>query len=300
MAQSEIDSPFAPPSAGPPAGRRPLLDRLLIGIVATLTIAVVRAWLDPILGGHVAFAIFYIAIIFTAWYSGFWPALFVLSLGWCLASYLFDDSRGSLAVRSFRNQVGCTVYISVGVYLAYLIDWLTRDIARRQQVEKALRASQEELQMHQVELAHMSRLSVMGEMAASLAHELNQPLHAAKNFARGSIRRLLKNPEHDVELMTVLERIAEEADRAAEIIRRVRDFVQKANPRVSAISLNDLVQEAVPIINLERKRTCTKIDCELAADLAAVMADPIQIEQVVVNLARNGLESMHETPQGQS
>ena len=90
--------------------------------------------------------------------------------------------------------------------------------------------------MHQIELAHMSRLSIMGEMAASLAHELNQPLHAAKNYARGSIRRLLKDPEHDAELMAALERIAEEADRAAEILRRVRDFVQKTGPHVSAIS----------------------------------------------------------------
>ena len=79
----------------------------------------------------------------------------------------------------------------------------------------------------------MSRLSIMGEMAASLAHELNQPLHAAKNYARGSIRRLLKNPQHDAELMTALERMADEADRAAEILRRVRDFVQKTGPHVS-------------------------------------------------------------------
>ena len=191
------------------------------------------------------------------------------------------------------------VYVVVGVYLAYLIHWLTRDIARRQQVESDLRASQEQLQLHQIELAHMSRLSIMGEMVASLAHELNQPLHAAKNYARGSIRRLLKNPEHDAELMTALEHIAEEADRAAEILRRVRDFVQKTGPHVSAISVNDLVQEAVTIINLELKRTRARIVCELAPDIAPVMADPIQIEQVVVNLARNGLESMHETPEEQ-
>ena len=150
-------------------------------------------WLDPILHGAVAFAIFYIAIIFTAGISVFGRHCLSWRLGWCLASYLFDDSRGSLAVSPFRNQVGCTVYIVVGIYLTYLIHWLKRDIARRQQVESDLRASQEQLQVHQMELAHMSRLSIMGEMAASLAHELNQPLHAAKNYARGSIRRLLKN-----------------------------------------------------------------------------------------------------------
>ncbi len=114
-----------------------MLDRCLIGIVATLVIAVVRWWLDPILGTTAAFAIFYSAIIFTAWYSGLWPALFALALGWCLASYLFDSSRGELAVYPFRNQVACAVYVVVGIYLAYLIDRLTRDIARRQQVQNA-------------------------------------------------------------------------------------------------------------------------------------------------------------------
>ena len=170
----------------------------------------------------------------------FFPGTDYLGAGPCLASYLFDDSRGALAVYAFRRQIACLVYIAVGVYLAYLIDWLTRDIARRQQVERDLRVSQDQLQSHQIELCSMSRLSIMGEMAASLAHELNQPLHAAKNYARGSIRRLLKAPQHDAEIMAALERIGEEADRAAEILRRVRNFVQKTGPQVSVISLGDL------------------------------------------------------------
>ncbi len=288
-----------PEYAGIRLVRRSLLDRYLIAAAATLLVAVVRWYLDPVLGTAAAFAIFYIAIIFTAWCCGFGPALAALAIGWCLASYLFDSTRGHLAVYTFRNQVACTVYVAVGVYLAYLIDWLTRDIARRRQVERDLRTSQEQLQLRQMELAHMSRLSVMGEMAASLAHELNQPLHAAKNYARGSIRRLLKDPEHDAELMAVLERIGEEADRAAKILRRIRDFVQKTGPHVSAVSLSDLVQDAVAIINLERKRSLATVVCEPGLELAPVRADPIQIEQVVVNLARNGLEAMQETPAGQ-
>ena len=75
IAQNETASPFSQPLTGPPAARRPLLDRCLIGILATLVVAVVRAWLYPVLDHAAAFAIFYIAIIFTAWYSGFWPAL---------------------------------------------------------------------------------------------------------------------------------------------------------------------------------------------------------------------------------
>ncbi len=139
----------------------------------------------------------------------------------------------------------------------------------------------------------------MGEMVASLAHELNQPLHAAKNYARGCIRRMLKTPHQDAELLEALEHMANETDRAAEILRRVRDFVQKTGPCVSAISLNELVQDAVMINSLEIKQTRATIVCDLAPDVAPVMADPIQIEQVVVNLARNGLEAMSESPEEQ-
>ena len=91
---------------------------------------------------------------------------------------------------------------------------------------------------HQAELAHVARLSMMGEMAASLAHELNQPLHAVKNYAYGSICRLLKMPERDEELVVALEQISEEANRAAEIIRRVKGFVQKREPRFSEVVVN--------------------------------------------------------------
>lgn len=289
----------SPQPRGPGVAQRPLLDRCLIAIVATLAVAVVRWWLDPILGTSAAFAIFYIAIIFTAWYSGFWPALFALAMGVLLADYLFDRSRGDFSIYPLRSQVGCAVYVIVGIYLSHLINWLTRDIARRQQVESDLRISQEQLQLHQAELAHMSRLSTMGEMAAGLAHELNQPLHAARNYARGSIRRLQKNPQDDGEVMAALEHIANEVDRAAEIIRRVRDFVQKIGPNTVAISINDVVEEAVTIVNLEVKQTHGRIVWELASDLAPVSVDPIQIEQVVVNLVRNGLEAMHDVPEEQ-
>jgi signal transduction histidine kinase len=279
--------------------QRTWLDRYLIAVAATLVVAVIRWWLDPILGTAAAFATFYLAIIFTAWYGGFWPAIVSLALGVCIASYMFDSTRGDLAVYPLREQLGCGIYTSVGIYLAYLIASLTRDIVRRQLLESDLRISQEQSQLHLTELAHISRLSVMGEMAAGLAHELNQPLHAAKNYARGSIRRLSRNPHDDGEVMTALEHIAREADRAAEILRRVRSFVEKTGPHVATISLNEVVTAALTIVNIELKRTGGRIVCDLASNLAPVKADPIQVEQVIVNLARNALEAMHDIPEEQ-
>ena len=277
-----------------PTRPQPLLTRYAIAIAITVVVTLARFACDPVLASHSVFQFYFASVVLAAWYCGLGPSILNIALGATIASYTFAEPRGSFRIYGLGHQLGLVMFCVISSYMAYLIYWLNRDIARRRQIESDLRASQEQLQSHQTELAHMSRLSVMGEMAASLAHELNQPLHAAKNYARGCVRRLLKDPEHDVELVTALEHIAREADRAAEIIRRVREFVQKTGPQVSAISVNDLVQEAVTIINLELKQTRARIACELAPGIALVEADPIQIEQVVVNLALNGLESMRE------
>jgi signal transduction histidine kinase len=272
--------------------RSSYFDRYLVAIAATLAVAVVRWWLDPILGSTAAFRVFYISITFMAWYRGLGPAFLSLILGFCLADYLFGETRGSFALYPFRDQMNGVLYLVIGSYFAILIAWLTRDIARRKQVQSALRKSQDELQVRHIELAHVSRVSVMGEMAASLAHELKQPLQAVRNYARGIILRLRKKP-HDVdEVLSALEHIVNQADRMSEIISRVRDFVRKLDSHIVEIQVNDVINDAVALLGIEVLRTRGRIVCELASDLAAVRIDPIQIEQVVVNLVRNGLEAM--------
>ena len=171
------------------------------------------------------------------------------------------------------------------------------DIEELKQAQEILRqAHDEQLQRHQAELAHVARLGMMGEMAASLAHELNQPLHAVKNYAYGSICRLQKMPERDGEVVVALEQIGEEASRAAEIIRRVMGFVQKREPRFTEVVMNGLVEEAVLLSKVELDRRQAAIVLEFDRDLPAVIGDAIQIEQVIMNLVRNGLEAMDETP----
>ena len=278
---------------------RPAWQRYALAIAITVLVTLTRFALDPILTNHSVFIFYFASVILAAWYCGFGPSMLNVVLGAAIASFAFAEPRGSFRIAEFRHQVGLAFYCITSSYLAYLIHWLNRDIARRQQVERDYRRSQEQVQLHQLELAHLARLGVMGEMVAGLAHELNQPLHAAKNYARGGIRRLLKSAEHDEELLMALERIGQEADRAAEILHRVRAFVQKTGPDIAAISVNILVQDAVAINSLELQQTGTRIVCELAPDIPPAMADRIQIEQVIVNLARNGLESMSEVPEEQ-
>ncbi len=174
---------------------------------------------------------------------------------------------------------------------------LETNVKLRQAQEILKQAHDEQLQRHRTELAHVARLSMMGQMAASLAHELNQPLHAVKNYAYGSICRLQKMPERDEEFVIALEQISEEASRAAEIIRRVKWFVQKHELQFSEAIVNNLVEEVVLFSKAELKqRGHAKIVLELAENLPAVMGDAIQIEQVIMNLVCNGLEAMDEMP----
>jgi PAS domain S-box-containing protein len=182
-----------------------------------------------------------------------------------------------------------------------ITDWCgcATDIEDLKQAQEILElAHDEQLQRHQAELAHVARLSMMGELVASLAHELTQPLHAINGYACGGVRRLRKRSEEDAELVAALEQISEEAVRAAEVIRRVRAFVRKRKPCFSKVSVNHLIEEIIPFSKAELERRQAKIVLDLGENLPAVIADPIQIEQVVMNLVRNGLEAMDGTPAG--
>jgi PAS domain S-box-containing protein len=179
-------------------------------------------------------------------------------------------------------------------------DWFgcATDIEDLKQAQETLRQAHEaQLQRHRAELAHVSRLSTMGEMAANLAHELKQPLHAVNNYASGSLMRLLKAPQRDEPLVAALEQIGKEANRAAEIVRRVRGFVEKREPQLAEVSLNALVEEVVLLSKAELEQRHVQVALDLAETLPTVIGDAVQIEQVVMNLLRNGLEAMEDTPE---
>jgi len=257
-----------------------------------------REWLDPWVGDHAPFTLYFVSITLSAWYCGFAPSLLAIALSAVLGSYLFAEPRGSLWIASLANQITFCLFLFVGTFVAFISDLLVRDVARRKRVEAALRDSQEQLQRHEAELAHAARLSTMGEMAAGLAHELNQPLQAVKNYARGGAWRLRKTPHPDQELVSVLGRIDAEAGRAAEIIRWIRHFVQKRGPRLCEVPFNKLVEAAVALSRSAIAERRAALVLELAANNPTVMADAIQIEQVLINLVRNGLEAMEGTPEG--
>ena len=164
---------------------------------------------------------------------------------------------------------------------------IARDVTDRREAEQDARR-------HQAELAHVARMSTMGEMASGLAHELNQPLTAVVNYAQGALRRLRSGGGADEEVLNALERATEQAHRAAEIIRRLADFVQKHEPRRSTCNFNDAVREVVRFLEADARQHGVRIDLDSSVDLPEILMDNIQIQQVILNLVRNGIEAMSE------
>ncbi len=159
------------------------------------------------------------------------------------------------------------------------------DITERKNAEAAARR-------HQAELTHVLRLGTMGEMAAGLAHEINQPLGAIASYAQGSTRRL-RGPSPDIPgVLGAIEQITAEALRAGEIIRRLRTLVRKEAPRQDWIDLNEIVRNVLQLLRPDALLHRIALRAELDRALPRVVGDGIQVEQVVVNLVRNGIEAL--------
>lgn len=162
-----------------------------------------------------------------------------------------------------------------------------RDITRRTRAE-------EEARQHQVELARAGRLSTLGEMASGIAHELNQPLTAISTNAQASIRILESDSSNIGVCVDVMERIASQADRAGEIIRQLRRLVRKEPLERSEVDVNDLVNAVVVLIWPEVRRASVRLELDFEEPLPRIFLQPIQIEQVILNLARNAIEALSE------
>jgi len=164
--------------------------------------------------------------------------------------------------------------------------------------EVELQIAHESQQRHQAEFARVSRMSTIGEMAASLAHELNQPLTGAINYCSGCLRMLREGNANTDKLTRGMESAVEGATMAADIIRRVRGFVQKVDPQKCAVDLNHAVQNVATLVMHEARRHDVEVELDLDEDLPLVEGDMIQLEQVVLNFIRNGIDAMDAVKPG--
>ena len=165
------------------------------------------------------------------------------------------------------------------------------DVTLRKQAERDAKRRLEEL-------AHVSRVTSIGEMASGLAHEINQPLTAIVSFADACRLMLESGRDHKEILLSSLEQISREGQRAGDIIHRLREFVSKGKLERRSIDVNDLVHGVLEMLHHETERENIEIELELDEHLPRVNADKVQIEQVIFNLVRNAVEAMEANQPG--
>ncbi|MFA9441441.1 PAS domain S-box protein [Uliginosibacterium sp. sgz301328] len=163
------------------------------------------------------------------------------------------------------------------------------DISDIKKVEEFSREQEARLQ-------RTSRLVTMGEMASTLAHELNQPLSAIANYSKGCVNRIKTGEFRTEDILGAMEKANAQAARAGHIIRRVRDFVRKSEPKRSGVSLIEVAEDALGIAEIEAQRLGVKIITSIPPTLPRVYADRIMVEQVLLNLIKNGAEAEEGQP----
>jgi two-component system sensor kinase FixL len=161
------------------------------------------------------------------------------------------------------------------------------DITKRKQAEETLRQAQ-------VDLAHISRVTTMGELAASLSHELNQPIAATVTNADACLRWLARDTPDLEEARTAAMRIVKDGRRASEIINRIHSFFKKGSAERKSVDVDDVIREMIVLLGNELTRNSISVRAELAADLPHVMADRVQLQQVVMNLVMNSIAAMKD------
>jgi signal transduction histidine kinase len=164
----------------------------------------------------------------------------------------------------------------------------------------ALARKRREEQMHQLrdQLARVGRVTMMGELAAAIAHEINQPLCAIVSNAQAAQRLLGGETAADAELCEVLADIAADGERASAVIARTRGLLQKRQPVRAALDLNDAIREVVALVRHQLMRKEIALRLELAADLAPALGDRVQLQQVTLNLLLNAAEALDHAPAG--
>jgi two-component system sensor kinase FixL len=158
------------------------------------------------------------------------------------------------------------------------------------------RQSEDEARQLQERLTHFSRLSTMGEMAAGLAHEINQPLSAIATYAQACQRFVRSPARDDADVLEALEQISVQALRAGEVIRRLRNFVKNREVKREPVDCNRLLDDLRTLAETDARLHNVRLRIEAANGLPTVYADPIQLQQVVLNLVRNAIDAMSDMP----
>jgi len=217
---------------------------------------------------------------------------------WALVTELIDGKRSQFQIeKQYRRKDGRLIWVSNNVSLVpgtedvpEFVMALSEDITGRKQAEE----ERERLRNAQVELAHINRVSTMGELTASLAHEIKQPISAAMTDAQTCMRWLACETPEVAEAREAASRLVKDVARANEIIGRIGSLFKKHVPMRELIDVNELIREMIDLMRSEASRCSISIRSELADSLPQIMADRVGLQQVLMNLMLNGVEAMRD------
>jgi C4-dicarboxylate-specific signal transduction histidine kinase len=198
--------------------------------------------------------------------------------------------------RTFLRSDGTTVPVEVSASQVHhgFFQTVVRNISDRKRSEAALEKAEEGLRKAQADLAHVSRVTTMGELVASIAHEVNQPLGAIVTNGHACVRLLSREVPNLNKSLEVIERMISDGMRASEVIKRIRDLLHKAPPEMAPLNINETVQEVIALVSSDVLRSKVELRSELATNLPPVVGDRIQLQQVILNLILNARDAMSE------
>jgi len=194
------------------------------------------------------------------------------------------------ATLGFVSISGKPVWDAEGRFAGYR--GVARDITERQRAEEALRLAQ-------AELAHAARLTTLGELTASIAHEINQPLAGVVTSANAGLNWLAANPPNLSKTRETLERILRDGTRGGEVLARIRALLKRTPPAKTLVSVNQIVRDVLALTAGELRQHSIELSLELATTVPAVLGDTVQLQQVLLNLIKNAVEAMSEIANGQ-
>ncbi len=229
---------------------------------------------------------FLLAVMVTSLFGGLGPGLLSVALSAITYEHFFlwritPPAHEPAALLRF------TVFLTATLLVTGLLEMKRRAERSRTRAEEALRQAQ-------TDLAHANRVTAMGELTASLAHEVNQPIAAAVTDANTCLRWLTRDEPDLEEARQAASRVVKDAARASDIIRRTRSLFKKQTTQRELVNVNDVIREMMILLRSEATRYSISVQAELSEDLPRILADRVQLQQVLMNLMINSIHAMND------
>ncbi len=247
-----------------------------------------------------ALLFFFFIVVISLW-AGFVTSVFACILAVLCFNYFFAPPIFDLRVRDPRDIAIVIAFSSVGLVISRLMSRIRNRTAELKQSNEQLRAemaerrrAEEGYYKAQAELAHVTQIMTMGELAASIADEVNQPIAAAVTNADTCVRWLAGDNPNLEEARAAAMRTVKDGTRAGEIVSRIRLLFKKGSPQHNLVDVNEVIREMIVLLRSEAMRYSISVRTELEAELPQVMGDRVQLQQVLMNLIMNSIDAMKD------